>query len=175
MNWYRRWEQAFRVYAAVFSEINPSHSAEIWQYVHIINTAATTYSWENVAFYDVTFRQLMEKKPHRSLAKIYTQMCNIALTDHINRNNSGNSFAGPNKSGGGRQKHGDWHDKCCWRFNKGKCTKWNCRFEHHCSTKDCGAYSHPAFQCPKKAKGNNNTGGGPPSAGPTAGGTASEN
>ena len=27
----RRWEQAFRVYAAIYSNANPSRSAEIWQ------------------------------------------------------------------------------------------------------------------------------------------------
>ena len=81
----RKWEQGFHVYAAVYSEINPDRSAEIWQYVHIINTAASSYAWENVAFYDYTFRQLMERKPSRSWAKIYTQMWNLAMTDHLNR------------------------------------------------------------------------------------------
>ena len=59
----RHWEQAFRVYSAVYSQAHPDRAAEIWQYVHIINTAALSYAWENVSFYDVTFRQLMEKKP----------------------------------------------------------------------------------------------------------------
>ena len=39
----RRWEQAFRVYAAVYSEANPEKAAEIWQYVHIINSAASSF------------------------------------------------------------------------------------------------------------------------------------
>ena len=147
----RKWETAFRVYAAIYSEINPARSAEIWQYVHIINTAASSYAWENVAYYDVTFRQLMEKNPQRSWAKIYTQMWNLALTDQLNKTNNYNHQFGNNKPKTG-QKHGDWRDRCCWRFNKGRCSKWNCRFEHRCSTKDCGAYSHNASQCPKKNK-----------------------
>ena len=136
----RRWEQAFRVYAAVYSEQNPHRSAEIWQYVHIINTAAVSYAWENVAFYDYTFRQLMERKPNRSWAKIYTQMWNLAMTDHINKSNQGQYSGGGNNSsynqssgsGGGNnpRKHGDWRDRCCWRFNKNKCSKWNCKFDH---------------------------------------------
>ena len=145
----RRWEQAFRVYSAIYSQANPDRAAEIWQYVHVINTAALSYAWENVAFYDVTFRQLMEKKPQRSWAKIYTQMWNLALTDKIKSNYSG---AGSSTGQGppAAKRYGDWRDRCCWRYNKGKCKNWKCRYEHRCSVKDCGSYSHPNFQCPKK-------------------------
>ena len=156
----RRWEQAFRVYSAIYSEANPTRAAEIWQYVHVINTAATSYAWENVAFYDVTFRQLMDKKPHRSWAKIYTQMWNLSLTDKVRSNFNGGGYQGSAgfqssfQSGNtGNQKYGDWRDKCCWRFNKGKCRRFGCRFEHRCTVKDCGAYSHPSYQCPKKRRG----------------------
>ena len=48
----RKWEQAFHVYAAVYCQANPGRSSEIWQYVHIINSAAAFYVWENVAKYD---------------------------------------------------------------------------------------------------------------------------
>ena len=75
----RRWEQAFRVYAAIYSEHNPDRATEIWQYVHIINTAASSFIWENVAFYDYTFRQLMHAKPKRYWAKIYNQVWNLAM------------------------------------------------------------------------------------------------
>ena len=80
----RRWEQGLRVYAAIYSEINPHRAEEIWQYVHIINSAAQSFVWENVAYYDYTFRQLMERKPVRSWAKIYTQIWNLAMRDPIN-------------------------------------------------------------------------------------------
>ena len=69
----RRWEQAFSIYVAIYSAANPDHSSEIWQYVHVINTAASSYQWENVSSYDFTFRQLMAFNPGRSWAKIYTQ------------------------------------------------------------------------------------------------------
>ena len=151
----RKWEQAFRVYSAIYSEANPSRAAEIWQYVHVINTAAQSYAWENVSFYDVTFRQLMEKKPHRSWAKIYTQMWNLALTDRVSKTNySGyQGSAGFNSRDNNNKKYGDWRDKCCWRFNKGKCKKWNCHWDHRCSVKECGSYSHPSYQCAKKKQG----------------------
>ena len=58
----RSWEQAFRVYAAIYSKAQPSRASEIWQYIYVINIAASSYSWDNVAFYDYTFRQLMSEK-----------------------------------------------------------------------------------------------------------------
>ena len=70
INGLRKWEQAFRVYAAIYTDANPERSGEIWQYMHTINVAASSFHWDNVANYDVTFRQLMAFKPHRSWAKI---------------------------------------------------------------------------------------------------------
>ena len=61
----KRWEQAFHVYASIYSKANPTRASEIWQYVHIINSAATSYQWSNVAEYNFTFRQLMAAYPKR--------------------------------------------------------------------------------------------------------------
>ena len=54
-----KWEQAFRIYAAIYTRVNPERASEVWQYVYVINTATLSYHWDNVAYYDVTFRQLM--------------------------------------------------------------------------------------------------------------------
>ena len=78
-----KWEQAFRIYAAIYSQANLTRAAEIWQYVHVINTAVSAYIWENVSNYDYTFRQLMASHPQRSWAKIYNQMWNISMRDNI--------------------------------------------------------------------------------------------
>ena len=137
-----RWEQAFRVYAAIYSQANPSCAAEIWQYVHVINTAASAYVWENVSNYDFTFRQLMAYHPQRNWGKIYNQMWNISMREPINRNqqqfsqnqgfnqkNKGNSG---NKSSNGSQVTGKPKSskiRYCWAFNnKGSCTDKNCNF-----------------------------------------------
>ena len=69
-----KWGQAFRVYAAIYSKANPHRASEIWQYVYIISLAVTSYSWDNVACYDYTFRQLMSNNPGRSWPTIYHQM-----------------------------------------------------------------------------------------------------
>ena len=69
INSVRKWEQAFRVYAAIYSQANLHRSPEIWQYIHVINMTASAFIWENVASYDFTFRQLMSAYPHCSWAK----------------------------------------------------------------------------------------------------------
>ena len=101
-----KWEQAFCIYAAVYSQTNPTRSAEIWQYVHIINTAAGAYVWENVANYDYTFRQLRSTYPQRNWAKIYNQMWNMSMHEPITR-------FGQNSSGKKQSKLYGW--ECKWR------------------------------------------------------------
>ena len=91
----KKWEQAFRVYTTIYCNANPSRSGEILQYVDIIHRAASIFNWDNVAKYDYVFRQLMATKPHRSWAKVYTQMWNLTLNEPIkklndNSNNNGN-------------------------------------------------------------------------------------
>ena len=73
----RKWEQAFRVYASIYSEANPMRAQEIWQYVEIINRAASKYTWENVSSYDYQFRRWMGINPRRSWAKTLTQIWNL--------------------------------------------------------------------------------------------------
>ena len=146
----RKWEQAFRVYAAVYCQANPNRSTEIWQYVHIINTAAVSFAWENVMYYDTTFRQLMAQKPLRSWGKIYSQLWHTAMCDPLPKIGSSNT----GNSGQFASRHTDWKDRCCWRFNRGgKCKKWNCAFDHRCS--HCGGYNHNAKICNKR-KGSSN-------------------
>ena len=149
----RKWDQAFRIYAAIYSKHNHNRSAEIWQYIHVINTAAVSYIWENVNYYDLTFRRLMHERPNRSWAKTYVQLWNLAMCDPISKANSagGNRIhqSSHSNSDGHSNQTFDWHDRCCWRFNRGeKCKKWNCRYDHRC--KNCGSWNHSSYNCPKK-------------------------
>ena len=142
----RKWEQAFRIYAAIYSQANPDRAAEIWQYVHVINTAASSYMWENVACYDMTFRHLMAANPNRSWAKIYSQGWSLAMRDPIPMARSGGSgFQHHNSKG---QNKSGLKDGSCWRYNKNKCHfGQRCRYEHKCSY--CWG-NHPISACPKK-------------------------
>ena len=164
---FRKWEQAFRVYATIYCSENPNRSREIWQYISVINTAASSFVWDNVYSYDIIFRQLMEFNPARSWAVTYNQMWNLSMRDPLpNRgqkfvNNFGQSnFSGNNshtqsnsKTGrktlfAGRRTKSDY----CWNFNKGIKCKWgkNCRFIEHCSY--CDSSSHGVNTCPKLEK-----------------------
>ena len=165
----RKWEQAFRVYATVYSQANPLRAVEIWQYVHTINTAASSYIWDNVAQYNVTFRHLMSQYPTRSWAKIYNQMWSLSMKDLIQQNASNftnkSSFK-PNQSGAstgqsqnktannGQGGHFQKQRKpnYCWTFNKGHCKDGvSCKFVNRCSY--CDAADHGLNTC-KKAKEN---------------------
>ena len=142
---YRKWEQAFRVYAQIYSDANPHRCAEIWQYVDSIHSASVTFAWENVAMYDYDFRRLMAKKPQRCWAMTSTQLWTTYMRDHNSRNSNYNSN---NKTKWGP----DGKDTtCCWKYNRNKCKRsaQNCRYAHKCSY--CGSYSHIYLTCPKRA------------------------
>ena len=105
INGIRHWDQAFRVYATIYCGANPHRSRKIWQYVSVINTAATAYIWDNVANYDYTFRHLMEFNPQHSWASTYNQMWNLSMRDPLPKNTQfeQNSFGHFNKNSSGGQ------------------------------------------------------------------------
>ena len=139
----KRWEQAFRVYTTIYCKYNPTRAGEILQYVDVNHRAAAIFSWDNVAKYDYVFRQLMAEKPHRSWAKIYTQMWNITLNEPIKKFND-NPNTNTHKYTSQKKK-----DSICWKFNKNNCTYGkSCKFEHKCSY--CGAPNHSSLNCLKK-------------------------
>ena len=155
INSIRKWEQAFRVYAAIYTRANPECASEISQYVYVINTATSSYQWDNVAYYDVTFRQLMVFKPWRSWAKTYVQGWNLAMKDPIGKNSftgsrSNNSHGwNGNNSNGNSNGNRDWCDDCCWGFNKNRCKNGkSCNFDHRCTY--CGGWGHGYFNCRKR-------------------------
>ena len=158
INSVRRWEQAFRVYAAIYSSANPTRSSEIWQYVFVINKAASSFTWENVYFYDITFRHLMEKNPSRSWAKTYTQMWNLAMCDRINRNQGGFQNSWNQGKRGSFDSSTPNKPRYCWKFNKNRPHNADCEFIHKCSV--CDNQGHSRVDCPKRKKGNNGNQGG---------------
>ena len=133
------WEKAFRIYMAIYTKAHPTKAHEMVQYMHTIHHAATKYVWDNVAYYDVVFRTMMQKNPNRSWGKIYTQMWNMALCDPLPRTTAVSGFSGAKKSKG-----------ICWRFNKGICNHPQCKFAHRCTF--CGGTNHGAHVCFKKTK-----------------------
>ena len=115
--------------------------------MYVINLAASTYTWDNVANYDYTFRQLMEFNPKRSWAITYGQMWNLAMRNPI----TPKADSAVNTRFGNR---GDFHVKkkspdYCWSFNKGQKCKFGpkCRFIERCSY--CDAANHGVVNCHK--------------------------
>ena len=80
---FRRWEQASRAYATIYCGAHPHRLKEIWQYISVINTAASSYLWDNVYNYNITFRHLMAFNPQRSWAVTYNQMSNLSMRNPI--------------------------------------------------------------------------------------------
>ena len=155
----RKWEQAFRVYAAIYSEANQTRASEIWQYVHIINVGVASYVRDNVSAYDFTFHQLMAANPHRSWAKIYQQMWSISMHEPLVRSGGGSTYqnynsngygsgaGGPPRNNGNKQKK---KIKYCWDYNRSKKCKdgEKCKYVHQCSY--CDKADHRKDACPKK-------------------------
>ena len=73
INSFARWEQAFRVFADIYTRANPGRVPELIQYNHLISTAVLTFSWENVYTYDRDFRRHMSCHLNRSWAIILQQ------------------------------------------------------------------------------------------------------
>ena len=150
----RKWDQAFRVYAAIFCNANLGRAGEIWQYIHIINSAAASFQWDNVAYYDYTFRQMMGERPQRSWSKMYVQLWQLAMWDPLSKGNqSYNNYPVSAGAKGGKDvaKHKSWKDNCCWSFNQmGQCNRPGCKFDNRCSF--CGAWNTHGFNMCRKCE-----------------------
>ena len=148
INNFRQWEQSFKVYAAIYTRYNPHRGAEIYQYVHSISLAASSYVWDNVAYYDYHFRKLMGDNPQRSWAKVNTQLWSLSMREPItNKPNYNNiNLTGYSK----KNTSAEWKDICCWRHNKNRCSKKasECKYQHRCS--HCGSQNHIYPNCPRK-------------------------
>ena len=171
VNSIKKWDQAFRVFAAIYTQANPSRASEIWQYVYVIHTAATCNPWDNVAFYDITFRELMANKPWRNWGKTYTQGWNMAFNNGNNYHHGSLNMGNQNHNNQARSNNNNnnqhsWKDDCCWLFNKNKCRKTanECKYDHRCTY--CAGWYHSKFNCRKKNnRGSNGYGGSKPNNG----------
>ena len=159
---FRKWEQAFRAYATIYCAANPHRSKEIWQYITVINTAASSFIWENVYNYDITFRHLMAFNPQRLWSVTYNQMWNLSMRDPLPKmqtakhfqNNSNNFSQGGNRnnSSNGHFSNNKKKSDYCWNFNRGVACKFGnkCKFIERCSY--CDSASHGVHSCYKLQK-----------------------
>ena len=135
VNSFTRWEQAFRVYSNIYTEVFPRKAAELIQYNHVINTAAQSFTWDNVYRYDRKFRKHLSKFPSRSWSVILQQAWTMCLKDRY-----GN---GDRNRGNDRNKK---RRDICWKFNQGKCSYGlSCKFDHRCTL--CLKFGHGSHNC----------------------------
>ena len=156
---FRKWEQAFRVFATIYCGKNPNRAREIWQYISVINTAASSFVWDNVYHYDMMFRQLMQFNPNKSWAITYNHMWNLSMRDLLlaKNVNVNKSFGNGNQQVSFRSNERQNNNKrgkpsYCWNFNKGlKCKfRAKCRFIERCSY--CDSPAHGIINCHKLDK-----------------------
>ena len=161
INSIKKWDQAFRVFAAIYTHPNPEWASEIWQYIYVIHTAAASNPWDNVYFYDINFKELMASKPWRSWGKTYTQGWNMAFNNSNVSVNHGMSSQFNAGSTHGQQPKKDWKDDCCWRYNKNRCkrTANDCNYDHRCTY--CAGWNHGFFNCRKRQNKQNRRSSGP--------------
>ena len=144
-----KWEQAFRTFSSVYTQIYPDRAPELIQYNQLIYTASLSFTWENVYHCDKEFRLHMSNYPYRNWGVILQQAWSVYLKDRVVHYEDKNQ-AKPHNSQGGRKK------EVCKRFNKGKCNRgfW-CDYEHRCL--NCGKFGHGAHICRNnKRTGSNN-------------------
>ena len=67
INSFKKWEQAFHVYAGIYSKQHPHRAWELIEYISSIETAPETFTWDNIYCYDQIFCDLMEEFPNHNL------------------------------------------------------------------------------------------------------------
>ena len=143
---FNKWEQAFRVFSAIFTKEHPERSSELVQYNHLIYTTAQTYVWSNVYAYDKDFRIHLSHNPSRTWSLILQQAWSFRLKTKLAEIGHSNGGRTHEKFKGKRE--------VCYRFNRGKCSYGpKCKFEHRCQV--CTKYGHGAWNCRKALSGGN--------------------
>ena len=138
---YAKWEQAFRVFANIYSKVNPHRSTELIDYNHIIHTILTVYHWDNVYMYDKDFHIHMGRNPERNWSTILQQSWSLRLKDRIQGTPGGQNF-----QNGASPK--EKSTEACKRYNKGKCNFGSgCKFDHKCLY--CHKFGHTILTCRK--------------------------
>ena len=141
---FNKWEQAFRVFANLYTKAHPHRSAELIEYNHIIHTISLTYLWENVYMYDKDFRLHLARFPDRRWGLILQQAWFLRLKDRIGTVRS-DGFSGG--SGNFNNNRGKVNEPCR-RFNRGKCNYGAaCKYEHRCNY--CFKFGHANVNCRK--------------------------
>ena len=144
---YKRWEQAFRVYADVYTSVHIGRGSELIQFNHVIHSLSPSFTWDNIYAYDCEFRRHMSRNPQRNwgiiLQQAYTMLIKDRLTNFSSNPGKGNQDNTNNFCSMGNKK-------ICYSFNRGNCKFGSrCKFDHRCGM--CGKFGHGGYNCRKAA------------------------
>ena len=151
---YTKWEQAFKVFAKIYTKYHPHRASELMQYSNDIHVASLTYIWENVYLYNKEFRLHLSKHLMRSWGLTLQHAWNLKMKDQIgsihqqtgSEKGRNNWFAGDGRLDRGSAKQRI--SKPCKRYNRGKCNfGTNCKYEHRCQY--CMKFGHKILVCRK--------------------------
>lgn len=100
INSYRKWEEAFEVFASIYVTGNPGRADELHDYKYSIRDAANTYISDNVYNYDIDFRLHMEryKNNRRWSAKLEYEWSRC-MKNHIQFRHDASNTGNANGSG----------------------------------------------------------------------------
>ena len=137
---FSRWEQAFRVFSAIYTKEHPHRANELLQYGHIIQTASLTNQWDNVYLYNKDFRIHISEFPNRSWGTILQLAWNLCLKDKSPR-------VSPVEQQ--RDRQNKWVNReICRQFNRGWYSYgFRCKYEHRCTY--CNKLGHGSYNCRK--------------------------
>ena len=146
-----RWDQAFRIFSAIYNEVHPHRATELLQCSHIIHHAAQIFVWDNVYAYDIDFRLHLSRHTEHSWGIILQQAWSMRLQDRLYKQNQiGNNNVSLVTNTSSNQV-ANFKKKICWPYQVGECHfGFSCKFEHRCRI--CCKLGHGGHICRKLTK-----------------------
>ena len=145
---FQRWEQAFRVFANIYTKtnVNANRSSELIEYNQIIHTASLNFVWKNVYMYDKDFRLHMAWNPQRNWGIILQQAWSLQLHDRINSANFQQNYNSSNNQLPSENR--ERINEPCKHYNRGRCSFGSsCKYDRRCSY--CFKLGHSILTCRK--------------------------
>ena len=146
---FNKWEQAFRVFANIYTKYYPHQSSELIEYNHVIHTISMVYPWDNIYLYDKDFRLHIGKHPDHNWSIILQQAWLLRLREKTQSVMSSN---GNVNHGSGLGNHSTLHkaDEPGRWYNRGRCPfRSGCKYDHRCTY--CFKMGHSVLNCHKLA------------------------